>query len=117
MASRKAMNFLVNTDFNPCANPAVAAGSDGGFMVTWDARDMTSPFGNGLDIYARSFSSAGVGGTVMRVNSYLYGDQYAPRISSLGNGLFDCVDEPGAGRFAGRGLWTISARQWLGRGR
>ncbi len=76
--------FLVNSDFNPCANPAMAVGSDGGFMVTWAARDMTSPYGNGLDIYARSFSSAGAGGTVVRVNSYLYGDQYGSRISSLG---------------------------------
>ena len=32
--------FLVNTDFNPCANPSVAAGSDGGFMMAWTARDM-----------------------------------------------------------------------------
>ncbi|MGD0206843.1 MAG: hypothetical protein ABSC89_04470 [Verrucomicrobiota bacterium] len=78
--------FLVNTDFNPCANPAVAAGSDGGFMVAWDAKDMTSPTTNSLDIYARSFTSAGAGSgsTVVRVNTYLYGDQYAPRISSLG---------------------------------
>ena len=76
-------DFLVNSDFNPCANPDVAASSDGGFMITWGARDMASLYGNGLDIFARSFSSAGVGGTVMRVNSYLYGDQYGPRISSL----------------------------------
>jgi hypothetical protein len=77
--------FLVDTDLNPCANPDVAAGSDGGFMITWDARDMTSPYGNGLDIYACSFNSVGaVIGTVMRVNSHLYGDQYAPRISALG---------------------------------
>ena len=75
---------IVNSDSNPCANPDIAAGSDGGFVVTWTARDMTSPFANGLDIYARTFSSAGVGGTVMRVNSYLYGDQYGPRIASLG---------------------------------
>jgi hypothetical protein len=77
--------FLVNADFNPCANPDVAAGSDGGFMVTWDARDMTSPLGNGLDIYACSFNSVGaVFGTVLRVNSYIYGDQYAPRIACVG---------------------------------
>jgi len=78
--------FLVNTDSNPCADPAVAAGSDGGFVMTWDARDLTSLFTNGLDIYARPFTSAGAGsgGTVIRVNSYLYGDQYAPRISALG---------------------------------
>jgi len=77
--------FLVNSDSNPCANPDVAAGSDGGFMITWGARDMTDPYGNGLDIYACSFNNAGtVIGTVMRVNSHLYGDQYAPRISALG---------------------------------
>jgi hypothetical protein len=78
--------FLVNTDSNPAANPDVATGSDGGFMVTWDAKDLTSPLANSLDIYARSFTSAGSGSgsTVVRVNSYLYGDQYAPRISSLG---------------------------------
>jgi hypothetical protein len=77
-------NQLVNSDFNPCADPAVAGGSDGGYVVTWDARDMSNPVGNGLDIYSRSFSSAGVGATVLRVNSYLYGDQYGPRISALG---------------------------------
>jgi hypothetical protein len=78
--------FLVNTDSNPCANPDVAAGSDGDFMVTWDAKDSTSPTANSLDVYARSFTStgAGSGSTVVRVNSYLYGDQYAPRIGSLG---------------------------------
>jgi hypothetical protein len=78
--------FLVNTNSNPCANPAMAVGSDGGFMVTWDEHDMTSVFGNSLDVYARSFASANPigGGTVVRVNSYLYGDQYAPRISVLG---------------------------------
>ena len=36
----KGNEFIVNTDSNPCANPAVAAASDGGFMVAWDARDM-----------------------------------------------------------------------------
>jgi hypothetical protein len=78
--------FPVNTDLNPCATPDVAAGSDGGFMATWSARDMTSPLINSLDIYARSFTSAGAGSgsTVLRVNSHLYGDQYSPRVSSLG---------------------------------
>ena len=78
----KANEFIVNTDFNPCANPAVAAASDGSFMVTWDAHDMVNST-NGLDIYARAFSSSGVGGAVLRVNSHLYGDEYAPRISAI----------------------------------
>jgi hypothetical protein len=82
--------FLINTDSNPCANPAVAAGSDGGFVVVWDAKDMTSPFNNSLDIYERPFTSAGAtgGGAVSHVNAYLYGDQYAPRISSIGTDYF-----------------------------
>ena len=82
--------FLVNTDSNPCADPSLAAGSDGGFIVAWDAKDMTSPMSNSLDIYARSFTSAGAGsgGIVKRVNSYLFGDQYMPRISSVGTDYF-----------------------------
>ncbi|MGA2029540.1 MAG: hypothetical protein ABSG87_05675 [Verrucomicrobiota bacterium] len=75
--------FLVNADSNPCANPSVAAGSDGSFMVAWGMRDMID-LTNSLDIYARSFTGAGVGSIVVRVNSYLYGDQYAPRVSALG---------------------------------
>jgi hypothetical protein len=52
-------------------------------MIAWGARDLANPT-NSWDIYARAFSSAGVGGAVMRVNSNLYGDQYAPRISAIG---------------------------------
>ena len=76
-------NFLVNTDNNTCANPAVAVASDGNFMVTWSARDPGNQ-ANGWDVYARPFSSAGVGGATLRVNSFLYGDQYGPRISAIG---------------------------------
>lgn len=75
--------FLVNQDFNPCASPAVAAASDGGFMVTWDAHDLADS-NNGQDVYARVYSSSGIGGTTLRVNSFLYGDQYGPRISAIG---------------------------------
>jgi hypothetical protein len=75
--------FLVNADNNVAADPGVAAGSDGGFMVAWGEKDVVV-LDNGWDIYARPFSSAGVGGTATRENTHLYGDQYAPRISSLG---------------------------------
>jgi hypothetical protein len=74
--------FLVNADNNTCANPGVAVASDGNFMVTWSARDPGNQ-ASGWDIYARPFSSAGVGGAVVRVNSFIYGDQYAPRISAI----------------------------------
>jgi hypothetical protein len=75
--------FLVNSSSFPCANPDLAAGSDGGFMVVWGAHDMVN-VNNSWDIYARSYSGAGVGGTVGYVNTTLYGDQYAPHISSIG---------------------------------
>ena len=75
--------FLVNTGSNPCANPNVAAGSDGGFMAAWSGRDMVD-ITNGWDVYARPFSSAGVGGPVVRLNTYLPGNQFAPRLSAIG---------------------------------
>jgi len=74
--------FLVNTDNNPCANPSVAVAADGSFMVAWGEKDLVVT-DNSWDVYARTFSSTGVGGTVKRVNSYLYGDQYSPRISAI----------------------------------
>jgi len=75
--------FLVNTDNNPCANPSVAAATDGSFLVVWGRHDSVNP-NNSWDVYARSFSSVGVGGTGFRVNTHVYGDQYAPRVSALG---------------------------------
>ena len=78
-----ASEFLVNTGSNPCANPAVAAGSDGGFTIVWGAKDLIVQ-NNSWDIFARSFSGAGIGGAVGYVNTTLYGDQYAPRISAIG---------------------------------
>ena len=75
--------FLVDVDSNPCMYPSVASASDGTFLVTWCAFDRANP-ANGLDIYARPFSSAGVGGVVARVNTYLSGDQYAPQVRANG---------------------------------
>jgi hypothetical protein len=74
--------FLVDTGSNPCANPRVAAASDGSFMVAWSGRDMTGA--NGWDVYARPFSSTGTGGTTVRLNTYLYGSQYAPQLCAIG---------------------------------
>ena len=68
---------------NPCANPSVAAAADGSFMVAWGGRDMVNVT-NGWDIYARTFSSAGVGGATALVNTHLPGNQYAPHLSAIG---------------------------------
>jgi hypothetical protein len=82
-ATPSTAEFLVNSNFNTCANPNVAAAGDGGFLIAWDAFDMATP-ANGWDIYARSFSSNGVGDAVARVNTTLAGNQYAPRVSAIG---------------------------------
>ena len=75
--------FLADVGSNPCANPSVAAASDGGFMVAWSGRDM-AVITNGWDVYARPFSSTGTGGAAVRLNANLYGNQYAPRLSAIG---------------------------------
>ncbi len=82
-----APEFLVNTSYEVCSSPKVAAGSDGGFMITWAQRTFAVP-AFGWDIYARPFSSSSVGGTAARVNSYQFGDQHTPQISALGSDYF-----------------------------
>lgn len=74
--------FIVNNDNKPCSSPSVAVAADGSFMITWAAHNDLNPV-NGWDIYARHFSSSGTAGAVIGVNTYLYGDQVFPRISSL----------------------------------
>lgn len=76
--------ILVNTDSYVCANPRVAAGNDGGFMVTWGQKN-TLIQAYSWDIFARPFSATGAGGLVTTVNTYLIGDQYIPQISALGS--------------------------------
>ena len=73
----------VDEDPYPCAAPAIAAASDGSYMVTWCANDVTNATGTGWDIYARSFTNSS-GGSVIPVNSYTTGDQYNPQISAIG---------------------------------
>jgi hypothetical protein len=86
--------FLVNSNAFPCANPSVAAASDGSFMVAWGARNFIDR-NNSWDIYARSFSGAGAGGSIVTVNTTLYGDQYAPRINSIGMDYLVVWTSPG----------------------
>jgi hypothetical protein len=75
--------FLVDTDTNVCADPAVATASDGSFTIVWCAKNVLVQ-NNSWDVYSRQFDSSTNGGTVQVVNTQLYGDQYDPRISSLG---------------------------------
>ncbi len=78
--------FLVNTGANPCASPAVAAASDGSFMLVWAEHDRLI-VSNSWDVVARSFTNS-AGGPARIVNTHVYGDQYAPRISAIGLDYF-----------------------------
>ncbi|HWC59771.1 MAG TPA: hypothetical protein VHC44_08760 [Verrucomicrobiae bacterium] len=80
--------LLINSASTVCAAPDLAAAPDGGFMATWMARDLAVK-NNGWDISARRFSSAWVGGNETRVNTQLYGDQYAPRLRRAGSTYLD----------------------------
>src|ERR1035437_3568029 len=79
--------FAINTGTNICANPSVAAGSDGGFMVAWSEKDLVTRT-NSWDIWARPFSSTLVGGAAQRVNTFTFGDQYAPRVAATDTDYF-----------------------------
>jgi hypothetical protein len=74
--------FRVDTSEGPCANPDVAAASDGSFMVAWSSADLAN-ITNGWDVFARPFSSAGAGGTTVQLNTYTPGTQYLPHLSAI----------------------------------
>ena len=76
--------FRINTHSNICASPSVTQWGDGGFTVTWAER--TDSRSNGWDIYARTFAAFNAPVTdAIRVNEVTYGDQFVPRIASLGS--------------------------------
>lgn len=74
----------LNSRQDLCANPALNSRADGGFSAVWSQRAMQED-GQSWDIVARQFSSVG-GAQVPEtlVNTFTYGDQYAPRIASAG---------------------------------
>jgi len=72
--------FLVSTGTNFCSSPHIAAAPGGAFMVVWSEKDRGGG-SNGVDIWGRAFSGAGVGGTARCINTTRFGDQYLPSIS------------------------------------
>ncbi|HEX7653881.1 MAG TPA: hypothetical protein VF607_10265 [Verrucomicrobiae bacterium] len=76
--------FMVNTDSLPCATPSVCAFASGGYAFAWSAHS-TANITNGWDVFARTFTSGNVGGSVVAVNTNLLYDQYSPRLSAIGN--------------------------------
>jgi len=88
--SAVAGEFLVNGDTNICAAPDITAAPDNGIMVTWMEKDLAVR-NNGWDIFARRFTSTGVGVSALPVyvNTQLYGDQYSPKIRRVGTTYLD----------------------------
>ena len=95
--------FPVNVSpTNLCANPALAGSPQGGFAVAWSQKDdqvltagsqsgvlvtpaQTSKSPNSWDVFARRFNATGVAiGEAVRLNTQVYGDQYAPKLSAFG---------------------------------
>lgn len=80
--------ILINSANNICANPSIAPLASGGFTIAWSEKDSQSR-SNGWDILARSFSESGVAvGGDFKVNTTTFGDQFRPKICSVGN---NCV--------------------------
>lgn len=77
--------FCVSTGATrPCGSPSVAGTPGGGFTVAWVQHGQQRT--DGMDIFARSFNSAGVAsGDAFQVNTFSYGDQFSPSIASLGS--------------------------------
>jgi hypothetical protein len=65
------------------ANPDLAALANGGFTVLWSQQEALS---RRWDVYGRAFDALGnASGAAFLVNAYTAGDQFAPRIASLGD--------------------------------
>jgi hypothetical protein len=101
----------VNSGTSLCDTPAVAPLGDGGFTVVWAQKDMVIVT-NGWDIWGRAFNSSGVPeGTEFGINTYLYGDQYQPKIAAGPSGslvVWTSLNEDGSregvyGRFLAGG--------------
>jgi len=74
--------FAVDSGPGDCSSPSVAALADGSFTIVWNQRDLTTPT-NSYDIWGRNFNTSGnPTGADFRINTYLYGDQYNPKIAS-----------------------------------
>jgi hypothetical protein len=78
--------FLVNSATNKCSAPALAPLNNGGFTAAWNQKDAIPT--NGLDVWGRAFNAHGAPTVpAFRINTYLFGDQYNPRLASGPNGV------------------------------
>lgn len=74
--------IAVNSGTYPCDTPDVAPLNDGGFTVVWAQKDLAVAT-NSWDIWGRAFDASGSPEVSdFRINTYLYGDQYRPKIAA-----------------------------------
>ncbi len=72
----------INSGAFSCSSPSVAPLMDGGFTVVWGQKDTVTAT-NSWDVWGRPFSATGMPvATDFRINTYLYGDQYQPKIAA-----------------------------------
>lgn len=90
----------LNSSTNKCARPAVAALNDGGFTAVWAEKDSLVAT-NGWDIWGRAFSASGSPEVPeFQINTYLYGDQFEPKIAAGPSGdlvVWTSMAEDGSG--------------------
>jgi hypothetical protein len=78
--------FLVNSATNMCAEPALAPLNNGGFTAAWSQKDTV--VANGWDVWGRAFNAHGAPTVpAFRINGYLFGDQYKPKLASAPSGV------------------------------
>ena len=81
----RADEFRASSGNEPCANPAALASTNGGIVVAWSQKGSMENT-NSWDVFSRGFdSSFHPINAAVQVNSYSYGDQFAPRIASNGS--------------------------------
>jgi hypothetical protein len=72
----------INSGSNVCSGPSVAPMNDGGFTVVWAQQDALVAT-NGWDVWGRAFSASGSPEVSdFTINTFLYGDQYLPKIAA-----------------------------------
>jgi hypothetical protein len=72
----------IDSGTNWCDTPDVAPLNDGGFTVVWAQKDRVVVT-NSWDVWGRAFSSSGSPEVAdFRINTFLFGDQYRPKIAA-----------------------------------
>ena len=69
-----------------CAEPALASLNNGGFTAAWSQKDAVAT--NSWDVWGRAFNAHGAPTVpAFRINTFLYGDQYKPKLASAPSGV------------------------------